>query len=500
MTKILIVEDEAITALDIQHRLKSSGYEVVETVSSGEKAIKKVKELEPDLILMDIVLRGKLDGIETADKIKTFFDVPIVYMSAFSDESIFERIRLTAPYGFVNKPVSSELLLISINAALYKHELDKKLVESEERLRTVFDSSKNLMYCFDLKWRFVSANKNLCNIMHLNEGEITGKTLQELGFSKKRCDNVYKFFKEALKTDSTVSYFSTVPMPDGKIHDYEVILNPLHDIHGKISGISGISIDLTEHKKLKKEFDEVDEIFQNMYSNATFGVIIGDIDGQVITCNYTFEKMVGYTEEELKSLSFLKYTHPADIGKERPLARNLRDGKVKFYEIEKRFVRKDKKIIWVKVTAGFGVTTNGKLINSLVIVEDITERKQTEKEMKEYISQLDAIFGFSNIAMVVMDKNGRWVKLNDYFLNELGYTEQELLKLNCRDITHPEDIEKSHELFSKLLSGETGSYRLKKRYKTKEGKFKWFDLSVTSIKCENNEITSFILAGYSINV
>ena len=379
MTKILIIEDEAITAMDIQNRLKNFGYEIVETSYSGEEAIKKVGELEPDLILMDIFLRGKLDGIETADKIKTFFDVPIIYMSAFSDESVHERIKLTNPYGFVNKPISTELLLISIDTAIYKHEMDKKLAESEEHLRTIFDSSKNLIYSFDLKGRFISANKNLCNIIQLDEDEIIGKTLQELDFSQEKCENFCKYFKETLKTDSIVSYFSTILMPDGEIYDYEVSLNPLHDINGKIIGISGIYRDLTEHKKLKKEFDRVDEIFQNMYNNAAFGVIIGDVKGHVMNCNQTFQKMIGYTEEELKNMNFYEYTHPDDIKKEAPLAKSLRDGKIKFYEIEKRFICKDKKCIWVKLTSGFGITNKGKLINSLVIIENITERKKTEK-------------------------------------------------------------------------------------------------------------------------
>jgi PAS domain S-box-containing protein len=105
----------------------------------------------------------------------------------------------------------------------------------------------------------------------------------------------------------------------------------------------------------------------------------------------------------------------------------------------------------------------------------------------------------SDMAMAATDTNGQWINVNKYFLNELGYSEQEFLNLTHRDITHPDDVEKTSQLFSKLLSGEMDSYQLEKRYKTKEGDFKWFYLSVKTINDENNQITSVMGAGHPIN-
>ena len=172
MTKILIVEDEAITAMDIKHNLINFGFDVVGTADSGKKAIEIAQELKPDLILMDITLKGDMDGIEAARKIKTLFDIPVIYMSAFTDKNTHERLKLTNPYGFVSKPVSTELLVVSIEAAVYKHDLDKKLAESEERLRLIFDSSKDFIYSYDLEGRFTSANKHFCQATNLSEDEI----------------------------------------------------------------------------------------------------------------------------------------------------------------------------------------------------------------------------------------------------------------------------------------------------------------------------------------
>ncbi|WP_424355764.1 response regulator [Methanobacterium sp. MBAC-LM] len=138
--KILIVEDEAITAMDIENKLENFGFEVVGIASRGEEAVKKAEDLRPDLILMDITLKGDMDGIEAADKIKSLFGIPVVYMSAFADEDTFKRIKFTNPYGFINKPVSSELLLVSLEAAVYKHRLDKQLTESENKFRLLYSS------------------------------------------------------------------------------------------------------------------------------------------------------------------------------------------------------------------------------------------------------------------------------------------------------------------------------------------------------------------------
>jgi PAS domain S-box-containing protein len=138
--KILIVEDEVITAMDIKNMLKNFGFDVVGIASTGKDAINKAEEFKPDLVLMDISLKGDMDGIEAAEEIKSLHDIPVVYMSAFTDTNTFERIKFTNPYGFVNKPVSSELLLISIETAIYKHNLDKKLAESQEKLKDAHDN------------------------------------------------------------------------------------------------------------------------------------------------------------------------------------------------------------------------------------------------------------------------------------------------------------------------------------------------------------------------
>ena len=132
--KVLIVEDDIIVATDIQSRLKNLGYSVYEIVSSGEKAVQKIEEHKPDLVLMDIVLKGEMDGIEAAEIIRSRFDIPVVFLTAYADEERFERAKLTIPFGYILKPFQDRDLKITIEMALYTAKVDVERKRAEERL------------------------------------------------------------------------------------------------------------------------------------------------------------------------------------------------------------------------------------------------------------------------------------------------------------------------------------------------------------------------------
>jgi CheY-like chemotaxis protein len=120
--KILIVEDEAIIALDIQCTLENLGYRVPAVVSSGEESIKKASEVHPDLILMDIKLSGNIDGISAAKEIYNRFGIPVVYLTAYSDEKILEEITRIMLFGYVNKPFDERILKSTIEHALSRED------------------------------------------------------------------------------------------------------------------------------------------------------------------------------------------------------------------------------------------------------------------------------------------------------------------------------------------------------------------------------------------
>ena len=174
--KVLIVEDEVITALDIKKSLERIGFEVLSIEDTGKKAIYKVEELKPDLVLMDIVLKGEMDGIETTKVIKDRFDIPVVYLTAYSDKKTFERAKLTEPYGFIVKPAGIYELKCNIENAFYKYKLEKKLKKQADLLNLTHDA----IIVHDMDDKITFWNHGAEERYGWHEEEVLGKVTHDL--------------------------------------------------------------------------------------------------------------------------------------------------------------------------------------------------------------------------------------------------------------------------------------------------------------------------------
>lgn len=155
---ILVVEDERVVARDIQRSLVDLGYSVPATAASAEQAIRLASERCPDLVLMDIRIKGERDGIETATILRKRFDVPIVYLTAYADEATVERAKVTQPFGYLMKPVKTYELRSAIEIALFKHEMDKQLRDRERWLAITMRSIGDAIISTDVAGRISYMN------------------------------------------------------------------------------------------------------------------------------------------------------------------------------------------------------------------------------------------------------------------------------------------------------------------------------------------------------
>lgn len=157
-TSVLVVEDESIVAKDIQNSLKKLGYTVPSVENSGEDAIDAAGQYSPDLILMDIMLKGEISGIEAADQIRKRYQIPVIFLTAYADESTLSKAKVTEPYGYIIKPFKEIDLHTSIEMALYKHGKEQE-VKKERDLYSSIVLDKSVEDCI-----FVKSNSRLVKV------------------------------------------------------------------------------------------------------------------------------------------------------------------------------------------------------------------------------------------------------------------------------------------------------------------------------------------------
>jgi len=177
---ILVVEDESIIALDIKATLQALGFEVQAIASSGQEAIDKSRRFLPDLVLMDIHLRGEMDGIEAIQRIRSEVDVPVIYLTAYADPGTVQRARETAPYGYLLKPFEQRELQIVIEMALHRHEMQRKLRESERWLAATLRSIGDSVIAADGEWRVRFMNPAAEKLTGWQAHEARGRDLGEV--------------------------------------------------------------------------------------------------------------------------------------------------------------------------------------------------------------------------------------------------------------------------------------------------------------------------------
>ncbi|MDD2848921.1 MAG: response regulator, partial [Desulfuromonadaceae bacterium] len=173
--KILLAEDEGIAARYLKQSLTRMGYEITGTVQSGDDVMAAVEENPPDLILMDIALGGKIDGITAAQKVRANFDIPIIYATGNTDSEVFERAKLTEPYAYLIKPYDLSQLHNTIQIALFKHDFEKRLKESENRYRTLFDVSDNAMMLINADATVTMINEQFAAMMGCSKEAVENK-------------------------------------------------------------------------------------------------------------------------------------------------------------------------------------------------------------------------------------------------------------------------------------------------------------------------------------
>ena len=178
--RIMVVEDERLVALALGQTLKALGYEVVGLVTTGREAVRKAGELEPDLVLMDIRLKGELDGIEAAIRIHETYKIPIVFLTAYSDDHTLERARAAKPYGYVLKPFEEKSLKSAVAMALYTASTNANEQRTRERLSGILSDLAEAVVVADIKGNISFLNPRAGQLLGWTPAAAVGKFFSEV--------------------------------------------------------------------------------------------------------------------------------------------------------------------------------------------------------------------------------------------------------------------------------------------------------------------------------
>lgn len=255
MTKprILVVEDEVIVAKDIQHTLERMGYAEVTVAHSGDEAVEVARETRPALVLMDIMLGGAIDGIQAAEEIAAPLGIPVIYLTAYTDEATLGRAKLTEPFGYLVKPLVERELGITIEMALYKHKMEQRVRESEEKYRTVFELSPEAIVLLDPTGNILDLNARSYDWIGYEPGEIIGKNLSALPFlSEKSKAELLEILPKRLSGEEIPPYDLEFRTKTGDRRIGRIVGTPLRDEQEKIVGSLAMISDITEQKCAEK--------------------------------------------------------------------------------------------------------------------------------------------------------------------------------------------------------------------------------------------------------
>ena len=244
---ILIVEDERIVGEDMREALLYFGYDVPAIAITGEAAIKEAGEHRPDLILMDIFLAGPMNGIEAAEKIGLMYDIPIIFLTAFADAQIVERAKATEPYGYILKPYDEKELRTSIEIAIYKHALNKKLKESEARYRGFFTTSHDCVFIVSPAGSWIDFNDAAPEMFgYASREELMNVPLQGL---YEHPEERAVLVKRVVEGGHVKDYPVRFRKKDGTVIDTLMTTVPLRENDGSVKAFMGSIRDITERKQ-----------------------------------------------------------------------------------------------------------------------------------------------------------------------------------------------------------------------------------------------------------
>ena len=512
---VLIVEDEAILAAHLASKVKLLGYRVIGPVSTGEEALSLARQESPNVALLDIRLDGQIDGIETATRLKQLRDIPVIFLTAHSDQETLKRASAVGPFGYILKPFEERDLATQLEVTLYKHQAEASLRQSEERYRAFIQNSTEGIWRMEFdppldtslsvqtqieqiyrSARVVECNDAMARMYGFSNAEgLIGKTLH---FMLPASDSAAREFLASIIRGG---YRATnVESAERNVFGETVyLLNNMAGIvkDGYLVRMWGTQQNITDRKCAEEAIRESEARTRIAQQAARWGVF-----------EYDYKKGKNYWSVELEALygltpgtfdgtyqGWLRRVHPTDRPEaERAMERALAGSE---YMHDFRVVWDDGTVHWLFARGKIFRDPNGVPERMLGVNVDITERKQAEEALRQSEAQLELISNTVPALISFVNADRRYVTCNRAYTAWFGLSQEELIGKTMEEVVGEEAWPAMAPYVEAALQGQAVDYETEAKYR--HGGTRWIHAFYTPHRDDSGHIAGFIVMATDIS-
>ncbi|MBM3298907.1 MAG: PAS domain S-box protein, partial [Deltaproteobacteria bacterium] len=422
-SRILIVEDQVLVARDLARTLTALGYEVAGTTGSGEEAIRIVEESRPHLVLMDINLREEMDGITAAEEIRTRFEIPIVYLTGYAEKDVLERAKRTEPYGYLAKPVRIAELRSTIETALYRHQADKRVRESEERFRLAMEATNDGIWDWDIPTGETYYSPSYFWMLGLEPGEYPPHFTSWLDLIHPE-DRQHAWGVNQDCINGKKESFAVEFRMQHKDGSWRWILGRgksiARDAEGKAIRLVGTHTDITERRQAEEKLRENERFLAQIFDSIQDGLCVSDKDFKVIRGNATLERWYPHSaplEGKKCYEAFQGRNSPCGAC---PVQKTLATGTPACSEVP--FTGKDGEVRGSLEVHSFPIfdASSGELTGVIRYARDVTERKRSRDALRDSQEVFSTFADQLPAVVFVKDHDSRVLYTNKYMRTVLA--------------------------------------------------------------------------------
>ena len=482
--RILVVEDEVIVARDIQLQLTELGYLPVGHATRGEQAIDLADTLRPDLVLMDVQLAGAMDGITAAQAIRSRFGLPVVFLTAFAADETLARAKQTDPFGYILKPFSERELRTVLEMALYRHQAEARLRDSELRFRTIFESEPECV-------KVVAANGAL---LEMNAAGLA--MLEVASVAEANAHGLMNFIVPEQRAAFTAVHRRAMAGLRGLL-EFEVVgkhgtrrwlethAAPMRDRNDRVVSMLGVTRDITERKLAVQALHDSNERYRSLVEWTPEAMLVLR-DGKVLYANPAARSLYAAAPtQDMVGMPMVALIHPDFLASHLERVRRIVDGLDRASMAALKLVRFDGGVIDAEAQGSSIAYDGAPAVH--VVLRDVTARNLAERQLRKLSLAVEQ----STASILIRDVDSRIEYVNDAFVRTTGYSRADALGRHPKFLgsgkTAPALIE---QMLAELSAGRTWQGELHNR--RKDGVEYVAQVIASPLRDEDGRITNYV--------